>query len=93
MNTARSRPRNTRVNEDQWSSESSGGGGGDRGAGARENRGGRGTGGGRRKGGKRDSQSGGNPGEKKKNFAILRNLLPSQSKEAGTPMEGGGKRE
>ena len=67
---------------------------GDRGAGARENRGGRGTGGGRRKGGKRDSQSGGNPGEKKKNFAILRNILSStQSKEAGTPTEGGGKRE
>ena len=70
------------------------GGGGGRGAGARENRGGRGTGGGRRKGVKRDSQSGGNPGEKKKNFAILRNILPStQSKEAGTPTEGGGKRE
>ena len=69
-------------------------GGGGQGAGARENRGGRGTRGGRRKGGKRDSQSGGNPGEKKKNFAILRNILPStQSKEAGTPTEGGGKRE
>ena len=34
------------------------------------------------------------PGEKEKNFAILRNILQStQNKEAGTPMEGGGKHE
>ena len=39
---------------------------GDRGAGARENRGGRGTGGGRRKDGKRDSQSGGNREKRRK---------------------------
>ena len=36
----------------------------------------------------------GTPGEKKKNFAILSNILPlTQNKEAGTPTEGGGKRE
>ena len=82
------------ANKVMWSVRRGGGGGG---TGWREPgrigaRGG--TGGGRRKGGKRDSQSGGNPGEKKKNFAILRNILPStQTKEAGTPTEGGGKRE
>ena len=45
--------------------------------GAQENRGGRGE-----------------PGENKKNFTIFCNILQKkENKEAGNPMEGGGKRE
>ena len=53
-------------------------GGGERGAGARENRGGRGTGGGRRKGGRQDLYDGGKRERNSKwqAFAICNCLLP-----------------
>ena len=67
---------------------------GDRGTGAQENRGQEGYGRREEKGREAVFLKWWEPGEKEKNFTILRNISQQkQNKEAGTPTEGAGKGE